>query len=161
MARKLTGKQRDLVEGLAAGKTQRQAALDAGYSEKNPDQSAYQAVKALGERCREVMDRLGLTDEHLIQKHLVPLLEARETKFFAFRRTVREKVRGKSKRKKTIVKIVQVIEEREVEALGTRSIALDMAFKLRGDYAPKQLEIDPDSPVPIKVINTSAIPAHG
>ena len=59
------------------------------------------------------------------------------------------------------LKIVQVIEERDVEALGIRATALNMAFKLRGDYAPKRLEIDPDTPVPAKVINTSAILAHG
>lgn len=32
-----------------------------------------------------------------------------------------------------------------------------MASKLKGSYAPKQIEIDPDAPVPIKLIDVSAI----
>ena len=159
--RKLTDRQRKLIEGIVEGKTGHQAALNAGYSPKNPDQSAYQAMKNIGERMREVMDRLGLTDEQLIQKHLVPLLEARETKFFAFRKTVAVPA---TKKRKEAVKIVQVIDTREVEALGIRVSALDMAFKLRGDYAPRQLEIDPDTPIPVRTIDVSDvsdIPRHG
>jgi hypothetical protein len=60
------------------------------------------------------MDELGLTDRMLIQKYLVPLLEAKETKFF-------------KEGKRRI----------NVPALGIRHTALDTAFKLRGSYAPR------------------------
>ena len=87
-------------------------------------------MKQLGGRLREVMDRLELTDMHSIQKHLVPKLDARETKFFPWRKTTKRGTR-------------QVIDVREVEALSTQIRALDMAFKLRGDYAPKEIDTDP------------------
>jgi hypothetical protein len=60
------------------------------------------------------MDQMGLTDNVLIEKYLVPLLEAEETKFF----------KEGSKRI-------------NVAALGIRHTALDTAFKLRGSYAPR------------------------
>jgi hypothetical protein len=41
-----------------------------------------QALKQIKGRIPEVMNELGLTDRMLIQKYLVPLLEAKETKFF-------------------------------------------------------------------------------
>ena len=63
------------------------------------------------------MDEMGLTDRALIQNHLVPLLNATDRKFFAHE--------GK------------VISQREVAALKTRLNALDIAFRLRGSYAPK------------------------
>jgi phage terminase small subunit len=42
--RKPTPRQENFVKGIAAGKTLTQAALDAGYSPKNPDQSGYRTV---------------------------------------------------------------------------------------------------------------------
>ena len=56
---------------------------------------------------------MGLMDHFLIEKYLVPLLDAEETKFL-------------NKGKKRI----------NVAALGIRHTALDTAFKLRGSYAP-------------------------
>jgi hypothetical protein len=66
------------------------------------------------------MDELGFTDRALIQKNLAPLLEAHEMKFFAHE--------GK------------VVSTRKVEALNIRLDALDMAFRLRGSYAPRDAE---------------------
>jgi hypothetical protein len=58
------------------------------------------------------MNEMGLTDHFLIEKYLLPLLEAKETKFF------------KDGEKRI-----------NVAALGIRHTALDTAFKLRGSYA--------------------------
>ena len=91
------------------------------------------------------MDSRGL---QLIEKHLRSKLEAKGTMFFPWRKTTGKKTE-------------QIIDRREVAALGIRLAALDIAFRLRGDYAPKKLDFDPDEGVPIKVINTSAIPCHG
>lgn len=97
----------------------------------------------------EILDRLGLTDEALIEKQLVSLLEATEAKFFPWRR------------KRKDGRIEQMIEQRHVAALGTRMPAIDMVFNLKGSYAPKQIEIDPDDPSSVTVIDVSAIPKHG
>ena len=56
---------------------------------------------------------------------------------------------------------MQVIDRRQVEALDIQITALDMAFKLRGSYAPKQFDFEPVSSQPFRVVDTSAIPAHG
>ena len=134
--RKLTSKQAKLVEGIIAGKTVAQAARDAGYSENKPEnagQSGYQAIKQLGDRVRNVMDEAGFTLEHLIDKDLRLVLEAKETKFFPFR------TGGKTPGER----IVQVIDRIEVVNLSTKATGLDIAFRLRGDYAPKQIDTDP------------------
>jgi len=62
-----------------------------------------------------LMKRLGLTNEVLIEKYLVPLLSANTTI------CIREK--GKARR-------VSILD------YGTRQRALDMAFRLSGAYAP-------------------------
>lgn len=149
--RKLTRRQQKLVEGIIARKSGARAARDADYSPDKPEnerQSAYQTMQRIGERAREAMDRHGLDLDELIDKHLHPLLEARGTKFFPWRKTTK----GKTE---------QIVDTREVAALAIRLRALDVAFRLRCDYAPKELEIDPETPVPIRVINTSAIQPHG
>ena len=115
--RKLTSKQQKLVEGIIAGKSGAQAARDAGYSPNNARQSAYQAMKEIGERAREAMDRHGLDLDQLIDKHLHPLLEATETKFFPWRKTTKRTTE-------------QIVETREVADNGIRLGALDVAFRL-------------------------------
>lgn len=145
--RKLTRKQEKLVEGIIAGKSGAQAARDAGYSPNNARQSAYQAMKEIGERAREAMDRHGLDLDQLIDKHLHPLLEATETKFFPWRKTTERKTE-------------QIVETREVADNGVRLGALDVAFRLRGDYAQKKLDFDPDEGVPVQVINLGGIPHY-
>jgi len=114
--RQLTPRQALFAKGLASGATITQAARNAGYSGKNLAQSGHQAVAALRLKMPELMDEVGLTARMLIEKHLVPLLAAKETKYFVVDR-----------------KLVS----RQVEALRIRLDALDMAFRLRGSFAPK------------------------
>ena len=68
----------------------------------------------------EVLEAAGLTDDALIEKYLKPLLNAEETKFFQHKG--------------------RVVSKRNVAALGTRTQALDLAFKLKGSYAPLAVE---------------------
>ena len=75
-------RQQTFVKELAPGKTLTQAAKTAGYSDKNPAQSGYQALAQLRGRVPELLERHGLGEEVLIEKYLLPLLEANETKFF-------------------------------------------------------------------------------
>jgi hypothetical protein len=152
--RKPNARQQKFIKELAKGKTLTQAALNAGYSSKRPDQSGYQALAQLRGRVPELLERHGLGEEVLIEKYLVPLLNAHETKFF----------KEGAKRIK-------------VEALGIRHAALRTAFELHGSYAPRDPKeaaqygvkiIRVDIPRPlneynqfIDVIPESALSRHG
>jgi hypothetical protein len=112
--RKPNPRQQNFVRELASGKTLTQAAKNAGYSDKNPAQSGYQALAQLRGRVPELLERHGFGEEVLIQKYLLPLLEAEETKFF-----------------KDGAKRINV------EALTILHAALRTAFELHGSYAPR------------------------
>jgi hypothetical protein len=118
--RELTPRRARLIKEMLKGKTLAKAGVSAGYSPKNPAQSAFQALSQMQQSMPEVMHRLGLTRENLIEKHLKPLLRARRVKYFAHH--------GKVK------------DSRKVEALEVRCNALDMAFRLEGSYAPPAAE---------------------
>lgn len=161
---KLSVRERKLVKNLGRGMTQKDAAIEAGYSDKHPSQSAHNALASIARKMPEVMEKAGLTDESLIEDYLKPLLKATEVKHFAFRKTI--SVPGKKKTAtrpatKKSVRIEQVIEERHVASLGARLNALDMAFKVKGSYAPKQIDFDPDNAVPVTIIDVGSIPRHG
>ena len=111
---KATPRQMKLIEERAKGKSYSEAAIAAGYSEKNARQSGYQAMQQLRGRVPDLLDRHGLSEEVLIDKYLRPLLEAEETKFF-------------NEGKKRI----------NVAALGIRLGALRELFLLHGSYAPR------------------------
>lgn len=127
--RGLTQKERSLVRNLADGKNLTQSALAAGYSGKCPGQSGWQARENIRQKMPELLDQHGLTDEALIEKHLKPLLNATETKFFQHKGRIRSK--------------------REVIAWGPRKEGLDMAFKLKGSYSAKP---EGDVNVGVKVV---------
>ena len=159
---KLTPKQAKFAKGIAEGKTQTDAALEAGYSPLRPDQSGYQAMQALQRRMPELCDELGLTDRAIIEKYLVPLLEAQETKFFPYRKQIVKKQR-KTKANpnpEPVVETTQVIDREQVEALGIRATGLDILCRIKGTYAPRQVDFDPTG-APPRTINTNAIPPHG
>lgn len=84
-------------------------------------QRQYQIAETIETKAREVMDECGLTDKELIEKHLKPALEARETMFF-HTPTKEDPTR---------------IEERIKTAWQPRIRALDVAFQLRGSYPPR------------------------
>ena len=113
----VTPKQRKFMEALVAGApTKADAALQAGYSPNNPDQSAYQAMRAIKKKTPEYLDEAGLTVPVLIQKHLVPLLHARRVEFIQHN--------GK-------LKIFQV-KDNTTRRYGTR-----LAFELHGAFPPE------------------------
>src|SRR5258708_2156413 len=77
---KLTLKQAKLVKELPNSTSIAEAGEKAGYAHR---QDAHRALKGISERAPEVLERLGLTIEHVADKCLRPLLDAKETKFFA------------------------------------------------------------------------------
>jgi hypothetical protein len=86
----------------------------------------------------ELLDEIGLTEETLIEKHLVPLLSATTTKFFAHR--------GK------------VVECRKVPDNDARLKALDLAFRLKGSYASKGQETTEDRGIRVVVLDSPRPP---
>ena len=112
--RKPNPRQQNFVRELAKGNTLTQAAKNAGYSQKYAGEAGYQALAQLRGRVPELLERPGLGEEVLIQKNLLPLLEAEETKF------------SKDGAKRI-----------NVEALTILHAALRTAFELHGSYAPR------------------------
>lgn len=119
---KLTQKQKRMLRLAAAGVNPQQAAVAAGYSSKNPAQSAYQALNAISNRFPDLMDRHGLTDSYLIEHGLKPLLKAKRKKHFAHKGMVKS--------------------SRSYVDNDTRLTALDIAFRLKGSYAPVKTEAE-------------------
>lgn len=81
-AKSLTIRQARLARILCSGsaKSYGEAAVAAGYSAKNARQSGYQALQQILAKAPEVMSKLGLTLESVIDKHLRPLLDASAVK---------------------------------------------------------------------------------
>ena len=112
----LNTRQRKLVQALAKGATQTEAAVIAGYTTKQPGSAGHQALKGIAQSGAGVdfLDRMGLTDEVLYNKYIFPLLEATETKFF--------QMEGK------------VTELREVADNSTRRFMVDLVCRIKGLY---------------------------
>ena len=119
--RELTAKQRAMVKALAKTRHIGKAALKAGYSPKNPDQSGHQALQAIQKAAPELLAKYGLDDDSLIEKHLLPLMKAEQTKFFSL-----PVGRGKTR--------TLQIHKRNTVDWNARRDGLDIAMKIRGLY---------------------------
>lgn len=118
---KLTVKQARLIKALPVSVSVAEAGEKAGYHHR---QTTHRALKAVSERAPEVLERLGLTIEHVADKCLRPLLDAKKTEFFQHQGIV--------------------MTEREVEALEIRLRAIEVWAKLMGAYTPQKLEVSGD-----------------
>jgi hypothetical protein len=76
----LTLRQARFAAALMKVRTRKEAALIAGYSQKNIDQSANQAFNAILLKAPEALGECGLHMKAVIQNHLVPLLHAQTVK---------------------------------------------------------------------------------
>lgn len=133
---KLTPQQKLLVKGLVKGLSITDAALAAGYSEKYPGQVGSQALEAIRLKMPEVLERHGLTDDSLVENYLKPALEAQETEFAKFEG--------------------RITDQRDVVAWGPRLTALDIAFNLKGSYAPKGNQ--PIAPIAVQIVTNVNFP---
>jgi len=84
-SKELTPRQIIFARHLLIGATITEAARRAGYSKKNLAQSGHQALQTIRLKSPELMARLELTPQVLIEKHLVPLLSATKTKVFQYK----------------------------------------------------------------------------
>jgi phage terminase small subunit len=75
---KLTLKQSRFASAYMRTRSKKKAALEAGYSPKNPSESEIQALHEIQKKAPEIMAHVGLSLDTLIRKHLVPLLHAEE-----------------------------------------------------------------------------------
>lgn len=78
MAETITPRKRKLIKGIVDGKTQRQSAIDAGYSPKSAESQASQILKdpKVQQSLQDMMDEAGLSNDILLSKH-VELLHAK------------------------------------------------------------------------------------
>jgi len=114
----LTLKQAKLLKEIPTAASIAEAGEKAGYYDR---QTAHRALKGIAERAPEVLERLGLTVEFVADKCLRPLLEAKETKFFANQGIV--------------------LDTREVEALDIRLRAVDLWGRLMGAFTAQKLQV--------------------
>lgn len=120
-SRKLTPQQRALVKNLTKGMSITEAAREAGYADNGyVGQMGSQALENIRLKMPAILDKHGLTDEVLVENYLKPLLNAEETEFAKFEG--------------------RITDERNVVAWGPRKEGLDIAFRLKGSYAPKSAD---------------------
>jgi hypothetical protein len=134
--RRLSLRKRRFLRNLISNKypTQKAAAIAAGYSPSCAGKCATLAIREARESFPEILARMGLTDEALVERYLLPLMNAEETKFFQ--------------------KDGKITETADVVAWGPRREGLDMAFKLRGAYDEgKKSDAAGPSTVTIEVVD--------
>jgi hypothetical protein len=115
---KLTLKQSKLLKALPTSGSVAEAGEKAGYADRT---AAHRALKNLVEKTPEILERLGLGIESTVDKYLLPLLDATETKFFA--------------------KDGVVIEHRDVAALEIRLRAFEVWARLMGAYTAQKVQL--------------------
>ena len=129
--RPLTAKQQVYFKLLCEAVPATEAARRAGYSQRNPAQSAYQASRSIRERVQYALFEVGLTPEGLIHKYLFPALEAEETEFCKFK--------GK------------ITDSRKAPAWEVRLRAIEIVAEMGGYYAsksPQAEDVDSESRIP-------------
>lgn len=115
---RLTLKQKKLVEALPKSDSIAEAGTVAGYSDRT---AASRALKGIAERAPEVLERVGLSIEYVVNNCLRPLLDAKETKFFAYNGIV--------------------LDTKEIAALDIRTRAIEVWARLMGAYATQKVQV--------------------
>ena len=115
--RRLTPRRVKFVEQLVLGKSLTDAAKEAGYSKKYPGQAGHQALEQIQKTAPELLAKHGLTDDVLIEKYLIPLMNAEKTEFFPYTKRGQRKLLS-----------VNVVDWR------ARDAGFDKAAKIRGLY---------------------------
>jgi hypothetical protein len=110
----LTTRQRAFIKELSKGQSAKDAAIAAGYAPTYARQQGHQAINRIKKNCAELFDEAGITDRALIDKNILPALEARVTKAFNHP--------GK------------VIYSKPLPAHDIRLRATEMVLKLKGAY---------------------------
>jgi hypothetical protein len=115
--RRLTPRRVKFVEQLVLGKSLTDAAKEAGYSKAYPGQAGHQALEQIQKNAPELLAKHGLTDDVLIEKYLIPQMNAEKTEFFPYTKRGQRKLLS-----------VNVVDWR------ARDAGLEKAMKIRGLY---------------------------
>lgn len=134
----LNQRERLLLKSLAKGATFAEAALAAGYEARHAKQAGFQAFQAVKRKMPQMLEDKGLTDGSIIDKYLLPALEAMETEFAKFEG--------------------RITDRQDVISWGPRLQALDMLFKLKGSYAPKEIAGPDGGPLPVQLVTNLNLP---
>jgi hypothetical protein len=118
---KLTLKQSKLIQELPNSTSIAEAGEKAGYSDRT---ASNRALKSISERAPEVLERVGLSIEHVVNNCLRPLMDAKETKFFA--------------------NAGIVLDQREVAANDIRIRAIEVWARLMGAYTAQKVQLSGD-----------------
>ena len=127
------------MKNLALGMAQKEAAIKAGYTTKHPRKAAHQALAQIAKTWPEELESVVGTPRQVIDKYLLPLMNATETKAFNHNG--------------------DVIYSRPIINWGARSNGLDIYCRIAGAY---QDEKKPEArPVQV-IINTNVkLPDRG
>jgi len=116
--KKLTLKEKKLLKGVVEGMSLKDAALSAGYSDKNPSQSAGQALKCIEDKDPDLFVRNGLDDDAFLQQHVIPAMRAEQTQLATFEG--------------------RFSDERKVEAWTARMNAIGLIARMKGMIKEKE-----------------------
>lgn len=108
-----------LVEEMLNGRTVTKASKIAGYAQSSSAWNALNAMRARGEML-ETLDRIGWNPAQFAEKHIAKMLKRKKTIFFQNGGIVTDK--------------------REVEDTEAQQRAAEMYVKIRGAYAPIEVE---------------------
>jgi hypothetical protein len=129
-----------LIKARAEGKTYAQAAIAAGYPEKNARQSGFQTMQQIRGRVPDLLDKHGLSEGTLLDEHLRPRLNAQETAFFQKDGKVRQRV--------------------NVAAWAPGFPLYAQEFELHGSYAPRDPKEAEQFGVKVIVLDMSRPPSN-
>ena len=127
MAKPLTPQRRKLLKGIAEGKTQKQAAIDAGYSPKTAEVIGSRIVKTERERFLVLMDKAGLSDSKICKAH-AELMGANRTISVI-------PAKGETEGRDATGSSVEFVDVPDWQA---RAKGIDMAHKIKGRYVERK-----------------------
>lgn len=111
-----TIKNKKIIDGIVSGKGLLQSMRDAGYTKQSAISNCTRKMKELAPKIIEIMDRAGLSDDHLVEK-LKKGIEAKKVSYFQ--------------------KAGKVTDERVDDDLMTAHKYIETSLKLRGHLKEK------------------------
>lgn len=150
---KMTPREQQVLAGVLEGKKQVTIAKELGISSSNVSGTLTRlATKTM--KASEILDDMGLDLRVGLERYLLPLLEAKETKFFAHEK---KGISFDDKGHPYVDLDGYVIEEREVIANDIRLRAADLFFKLHGAFPARGSGEAEDGPTTGVTINLAVL----
>ena len=124
----LNPQRRKLLKGIVAGKTGKQAAIDAGYSPRSAEVLASRIVKEpkVKRTLLALMEKAGLSDKRLLEVHS-EMLDASKTVSIIPKK-------GETEGRDATASSVEFVDVPDWQARGK---ALEMGYKLKGAFIEK------------------------